>query len=75
MCIASSAVGSHTILAFQHLARRLSDEYALGGKLGTGSYAVVKECTNKGTGEHFAVKIIEKKHAKEARLKSEVDYH
>jgi len=54
------------------LARRLSDEYALGKKLGTGSYAVVKEGTNKTSGDRFAVKIIAKKHAKETRLKSEV---
>ena len=50
----------------------MSDEYALGRKLGTGSYAVVREGMNKMTRDRFAVKIIDKKHAKESRLKSEV---
>mmetsp|Transcript_39907 Transcript_39907/g.78153 ORF Transcript_39907/g.78153 Transcript_39907/m.78153 type:complete len:564 (+) Transcript_39907:113-1804(+) len=63
---------SHNLASTSKLARRLSDEYALGKKLGTGSYAVVKEGMNKATRERFAVKIIDKKHAKETRLKSEV---
>jgi hypothetical protein len=50
----------------------LTDEYVLGKKLGTGSYAVVREATNKATLQVFAVKIIDRKNAKEQRLKSEV---
>jgi serine/threonine protein kinase len=56
----------------QRIPQQLSDEYEVGKKLGTGSYAVVREARNRVTGETFAVKIIEKKHAKESRLKSEV---
>ena len=44
----------------------------LGKKLGIGSYAVVKEGMHKISKDMFAVKIIDKKHAKETRLKSEV---
>lgn len=53
-------------------ARRLNDEYVLGKKLGTGSYAVVREATCKRNNRVFAVKIIDRKQAKEHRLKSEV---
>jgi len=34
--------------------------YELGGKLGTGSFAVVKEATRKSDGKKFAIKIIKK---------------
>jgi hypothetical protein len=50
----------------------LTDEYALGKKLGTGSYAVVREATNKMSLQTYAVKIIDRKNAKEQRLRSEV---
>uniref|UniRef100_A0A6U4N5F2 cGMP-dependent protein kinase n=2 Tax=Hemiselmis andersenii TaxID=464988 RepID=A0A6U4N5F2_HEMAN len=63
---------SRNLASTSRLARCLTDEYVLGKKLGTGSYAVVKEGMNKSTRERFAVKIIDKKHAKETRLKSEV---
>lgn len=53
-------------------ARRLNDEYVVGKKLGTGSYAVVREAMCKRNNGVFAVKIIDRKQAKEQRLKSEV---
>ena len=36
-------------------------KYELGEPLGTGAFAVVKQCVNRETGEKFAMKIIEKK--------------
>jgi calcium/calmodulin-dependent protein kinase I len=40
----------------------LSAKYTIGDKtLGVGSFAVVKECTERATGEKYAVKIILKK--------------
>jgi hypothetical protein len=50
----------------------LNDEYVVGKKLGTGSYAVVREAMCKRNNGVFAVKIIDRKQAKEQRLKSEV---
>lgn len=34
--------------------------YDVGGTIGSGSYSVVKQAVNKQTGEHVAVKIIDK---------------
>jgi calcium/calmodulin-dependent protein kinase I len=53
----------------------IKDFYDIGKTLGVGSFAIVKECVNKKTGEKFAVKIIDKKHieGQEAMIKSEVN--
>ncbi|ORX54885.1 calcium/calmodulin-dependent protein kinase I delta short [Piromyces finnis] len=53
----------------------IKDFYEIGKTLGVGSFAIVKECINKKTGESFAVKIIDKKHieGQESMIKSEVN--
>jgi calcium/calmodulin-dependent protein kinase I len=53
----------------------IKDFYDIGKTLGVGSFAIVKECVNKKTGESFAVKIIDKKHieGQEKMIKSEVN--
>eukprot|EP00833_Pecoramyces_ruminatium_P004534 jgi/Orpsp1_1/1178566/evm.model.c7180000065881.1 len=53
----------------------IKDYYNIGKTLGVGSFAIVKECVNKKTGESFAVKIIDKKHieGQESMIKSEVN--
>lgn len=52
-----------------------NDSYRLGRTLGEGAFSVVKEGTNKGTGDSFAIKIVEKKKLStedEAALKDEI---
>jgi len=53
----------------------IRDFYDIGKTLGVGSFAIVKECVNKKTGEKYAVKIIDKKHieGQEDMIKSEVN--
>ncbi|CAH0490996.1 unnamed protein product [Peronospora farinosa] len=56
------------------VARDFHDKYNVGAVLGSGKYSVVKRCTNKSTGEHFAVKIIDKRQMIEIRfLKRELE--
>jgi serine/threonine protein kinase len=38
----------------------IEDEYVIGKELGRGRFSIVCECVHKVTGEHFAVKIIDK---------------
>jgi serine/threonine protein kinase len=38
----------------------IEDDYVIGKELGRGRFSVVCECVNKVTGEHAAVKIIDK---------------
>ncbi|RLN93380.1 hypothetical protein BBJ28_00015887, partial [Nothophytophthora sp. Chile5] len=40
--------------------RRFADEYTLGKELGSGTFSVVREATNKATGERFAIKCIKR---------------
>ena len=42
------------------LSAPLKDDYVIGKELGRGRFSVVCECVNKVTGEHAAVKIIDK---------------
>jgi len=53
----------------------IRDFYDIGKTLGVGSFAIVKECVNKKTGESYAVKIIDKKHieGQENMIKTEVN--
>ncbi|XP_052799636.1 probable serine/threonine-protein kinase fhkE [Mya arenaria] len=39
----------------------LTDKYTIGDNIGRGKFAVVKQCTNKGTGEVLAAKFIKKR--------------
>lgn len=39
---------------------KITDTYKIEEEIGRGSYAVVKEATNKKTGQKVAIKIIEK---------------
>ncbi|CAH0475155.1 unnamed protein product [Peronospora belbahrii] len=56
------------------VARDFHDKYNVGTVLGSGKYSVVKRCTNKSTGEQFAVKIIDKRQMTEIRfLKRELE--
>ena len=50
------------VTALQHAAHvvPIEDDYIIGKELGRGRFSVVCECVNKVTGEHAAVKIIDK---------------
>jgi serine/threonine protein kinase len=50
------------VTALQHAAHvvPIEDDYVIGKELGRGRFSVVCECVNKVTGEHAAVKIIDK---------------
>jgi calcium/calmodulin-dependent protein kinase I len=50
------------VSALQHAAHvvPIEDDYVIGKELGRGRFSVVCECVNKVTGEHAAVKIIDK---------------
>ena len=50
------------VTALQHAAHvvPIEDDYVIGKELGRGRFSVVCECVNKATGEHAAVKIIDK---------------
>lgn len=61
---ASSAADRAKWLAALHTATTLcliSDEFTIGKELGNGRFSTVKLCTHKTTGEHSAVKIIDKR--------------
>jgi len=45
----------------KHKKSDLEKKYDVGKVLGTGNFSVVKKCTNRETGEQFALKIIDKK--------------
>jgi serine/threonine protein kinase len=63
-----------TLLENVPVARDFHDHYDVGRVLGSGKYSVVKEATRRGTGERFAVKIIDKKQMLEVRfLKRELE--
>jgi len=51
------------------------DRYDLGDELGRGAFSVVRKCTDKTSGEHFAVKFVEKKNVGSdmVRLQTEID--
>ncbi|XP_071951404.1 serine/threonine-protein kinase DCLK1-like [Antedon mediterranea] len=53
----------------------LLEKYRIGRIIGDGNFAVVKECTDRSTGEEFALKIIDKKKCKgkEKMIESEVN--
>ncbi|GMF49218.1 unnamed protein product [Phytophthora fragariaefolia] len=56
------------------VARDFHDKYSVGAVLGSGKYSVVKRCSKKATGEHLAVKIIDKRQMIEVRfLKRELE--
>jgi Ca2+-binding EF-hand superfamily protein/predicted Ser/Thr protein kinase len=50
------------VSALQHAAHvvPIEDDYVIGKELGRGRFSVVCECVHKGTGQHCAVKIIDK---------------
>lgn len=56
------------------VARNFHEKYTVGAVLGSGKYSVVKRCTKQSTGEHFAVKIMDKRQMIEVRfLKRELE--
>lgn len=40
--------------------RHIKEDYKIGQTLGEGTFATVKKCKNKATGERFAVKVFSK---------------
>ncbi|XP_033100174.1 serine/threonine-protein kinase DCLK1-like [Anneissia japonica] len=58
----------------QNIPPGLIEKYKIGRVIGDGNFAVVKECTDRSTGEEFALKIIDKKKCKgkEKMIESEV---
>lgn len=58
----SEALRDKWVSSLQHAAHvvPIEDDYVIGKELGRGRFSVVCECVNKVTGEHAAVKIIDK---------------
>lgn len=56
--------------------RNIKDFYKIECTLGKGSFATVKKCKNRATGERFAVKVVSKKKMKEEdmiSMQTEID--
>ncbi|RLN69687.1 hypothetical protein BBJ28_00018548 [Nothophytophthora sp. Chile5] len=63
-----------TLLEDVPVANDFHDRYSVGKVLGSGKYSVVKQCTQKTTGQQFAVKIVDKRQMLEVRfLKRELE--
>lgn len=53
--------------------KRLLEEYSIGSTLGEGAFGVVSNCTNRSTGEQFAVKMVDKVETPVDAIKKEAE--